>query len=326
MGQSRGVSVLVALVAALALTAPASAAENAGWSCTANDSEANWTLLAGGSSGIPMMPVIPPEGPKVITGWRVQVGPGIGPIAQRLEAFEIQNEKSEYRKIGESATETLVEGTNSFATRIPVTEGDSVGLYGPVKTVFCGKESGAISPLYEGSVATGEIKAFTAESEIGTPLVVTVEPDADNDGYGDETQDGCPTSAAYQGDCPSVALTANGKARKRSILVRVSTSAQASVQVLGQVGWNFQPKRKPKPGKGKTARLIVALSGGTKTVLPGETARFTVPLPKTVLRRLGRLEPSESLKAKITVLATSLANKTFSRRLVVKLRGQDTDA
>lgn len=323
MRKLRGVSVLVAL-AALLLTAPgASAAENAGWSCTANDSESNWTLLASGSSGIPMMPSIPPEGPKVITGWKVQVGPGIGPIAQRLEVFEIQNEKSEYKKIGESATETLVEGTNSFATRIPVTEGDSVGLYGPVKTVFCGKESGAISPLYEGSVATGEIKVFTAQSEIGTPVVVTVEPDRDNDGYGDESQDRCPASAAYQGDCPVVALTAGGKARKRSILVSVTASSQASVLVFGQVGWNFQPKRKPKPGKGKTARLIVGLSGGTKTVLPGETARFTIPLPKTVLRRLGRLEPSKSLKAKITVHATSLAGGISSRRLTIKLKGRE---
>lgn len=320
MRKHRGVSVLVSLVALLLAAPGASAAENAGWSCTANDSKANWTLLASGSSGIPMMPSIPPEGPKVITGWKVQLGPGIGPIAQRLEVFEIQNEKSEYKKIGESATETLVEGTNSFATRIAVTEGDSVGLYGPVETVFCSKESGAISSLYEGSVATGEIKVFTAESEIGTPVVVTVEPDRDSDGYGDETQDRCPTSPAYQGDCPVVTLTANGKARKRSILVRVSASSEASVQVLGQVGWNFQPKR--KPGKGKTARLIVGLRGGTKTVLPGETARFTIPLPKTVLRRLGRLEPSKSLKAKITVLATSLANQTFDRRLTVKLKGQ----
>jgi hypothetical protein len=322
MRKHRGVSVLVAL-AALLLTAPgASAATEAGWRCTANGSETNLTLLATGSSGIPMMPSIPPEGPKVITGWKVQVGPGLGPVPQRLEVFEVRSEFSDYEKIGESALETLVEGTNSFSTRIPVDEGDSVGLYGPSGTLLCGKESGAISMLYEGAVATGETKQFKGAIEVGTPVTVTVEDDRDGDGYGDETQDRCPTSAAYQGDCPVVALTANGKARKRSILVRVSASSQASVQILGQVGWNFQPKRKPKPGKGKTARLIVALSGGTKTVLPGETARFAIPLPKTVLRRLGRIEPSKSLKAKITVLATSLANQTFSRRLVVKLKGQ----
>lgn len=322
MRKHRGVSVLVAL-AALLLAAPgASASESAGWSCTANDSESNWTLLASGSSGIPMMPSIPPEGPKVITGWEVQVGPGLGAVPQRLEVFEVRSEFSDYEKIGESAPEILVEGTNSFSTRIPVDEGDSVGLYGPNGTLLCGKESGAISMLYEGAVATGETKQFKGAIEVGTPVIVIVEDDRDGDGYGDETQDRCPTSAAYQGDCPVVTLTANGKARKRSILVRVSASSQASVDVLGQVGWNFQPKRKPKPGKGKTARLIVSLSGGTKTVISGETARFTVPLPKTVLRRLGRLEPSKSLKAKITVLATSVANQTFSRRLVVKLKGQ----
>jgi hypothetical protein len=323
MRKHRGVSALVALAALLLAAAPAaSAAENAGWSCTANDSEANLTLLATGSSGIPMMPSIPPEGPKVITGWKVQVGAGLGPVPQRLEVFEVRSEFSDYEKIGESALEVLVEGTNSFPTRIPVDEGDSVGLYGPSGTLLCGKESGAISMLYEGAVATGETKQFKGEIEVGTPVTVTVEDDRDGDGYGDETQDRCPTSPAYQGDCPVVTLTANGKARKRSILVRVSASSEASVFVFGQVGWNFQPKRKPKPGKGKTARLIVGLRGGTKAVLPGETARFTIPLPKTVLRRLGRLEPNRSLKAKITVLATSLANQTFDRRLTVKLKGQ----
>ena len=153
-----------------------------------------------------------------------------------------------------------------------------------------------------------------------------VEPDLDNDGYGDETQDRCPRSAAYQGECPVVTLAANGKARKRSIQVRVTASSEASVLVFGQVGWNFQPKRKPKSGKGKTARLIVGLSGGTKTVLPGETAGFTIPLPKTVLRRLSRIAPSESLKAKITVRATDLAGRNTNRRLTVTLRGRSKDA
>jgi hypothetical protein len=33
----------------------------------------------------------------------------------------------------------------------------------------------------------------------------TIEADADGDGFGDETQDGCPTNAAVQGPCPAVA-------------------------------------------------------------------------------------------------------------------------
>ncbi len=30
-----------------------------------------------------------------------------------------------------------------------------------------------------------------------------VEPDADRDGFGDETQDACPSSASAQGACPA---------------------------------------------------------------------------------------------------------------------------
>ncbi|HWM54746.1 MAG TPA: hypothetical protein VNO20_05100 [Solirubrobacterales bacterium] len=321
---SRYLTAAAVVLVALLLAAPsAAAATEAGWRCTANASEANRTLLAAGSSGIPLPPAVPPEGPKVITGWKVEVGPGLAPISQRLEVFEIQNEKGEYMKVGESATETLVEGTNSFATRIPADEGDSVGLYGPVKTIFCEKQAGAISLRYDGNVATGETRVFKAESEVGTPLTVTVEADADNDGYGDETQDRCPKSAAYQGECPVVTLTATGKARKRSILVRVTASSEASVLVFGQVGWGFQSKRKPKAGKSKPTRLIVGLSGGTKTVLPGETARFTIPLPKAVLRRLGRIAPQESLKAKIAARATDLAGRLTTRRLTVRLKGRE---
>lgn len=326
MRKHRGASVLIAL-AALLLTAPnAWALEEIGNPCVADDTEAGVTMIGLSNQGSEpfMQPVVPPEHKFVITGWRVQVGPGIGPIAQQLVASDQVGEEDD-RKVGESAIETLVTGSNEFPTRIPVSEYDHIGLHGPEQTLICQQNmntAGRVSDPF----SIGETRHFEVLVHVGVPVIARVERDADGDGYGDETQDRCPTSAVYQGDCPAVTLTANGKARKRSILVRVSASAEASVAVLGQVGWNFQPKRKPKPGKGKTTRLIIALSGGTKTVLPGATTRFSVPLPKTVLRRLGRLEPSESLKAKITVLATHPAGATASRRLTVKLRGQNRDA
>jgi hypothetical protein len=36
-------------------------------------------------------------------------------------------------------------------------------------------------------------------------LSATLEPDADHDGFGDETQDQCPTNASTQGACPVIA-------------------------------------------------------------------------------------------------------------------------
>jgi hypothetical protein len=50
-----------------------------------------------------------------------------------------------------------------------------------------------------------------------TMINADVEPDADHDGYGDETQDKCATDATTQGACPVAApcSTLTGKARKR---------------------------------------------------------------------------------------------------------------
>jgi hypothetical protein len=315
-------------LAALLLTAStASAATEVGWDCTANGSEPGWTLLAASGSNLPMADYVPPEGPKVITGWRVKVGPGLGSLPQRLEVFEIKNEEHEFEKIGESATETLVEGTNSFETRIAADEGDSVGLYGPAGTLVC-REAGAVSRLFEGSVATGEVKPFKTVDkdlmplEVGTPLVVTVEDDRDGDGYGDETQDKCLENAALHTNCPPVTAQSKAEAKQKSILVRVGVSSEATIDVYGQVGWGFKPSPKLKTAGSKPTRLIIGLSGPKRTVLPGKRVPFRVPLPKAVLRRLGRLTPKESLTAKLTVSCTDLAGRIQHQRLDVKLRGR----
>lgn len=314
----KGVLCALCLVA-LALTAPAApAASSAGWSCVANDAETDWTLLATGSSGIPFMPVIPGEGPKVITRWNVSLEPGLGPIRQRLEVFEVQNEASEFKKLGESALETLVDGVNSFPTRIPVTEGDSVGLYGPEGTLFCDEEEGAISLLYEGAVASGETKPFKGALEIGTPIVVTVEDDADGDGYGDETQDGCSAYAVAQGPCPMLTLIRKFEVRRGAVLIHVTPTADAhSTQVLGRVLW-----RLPRPN-GKKRTVMVNLSGGAPQFVPaGSTATFRVPLPRRVRRHLARLPSQRVLWARLEMTAHDVVGGVARGKVNARLRGR----
>jgi hypothetical protein len=55
-------------------------------------------------------------------------------------------------------------------------------------------------------------------SAVGAPDPVTLlnvsavlEPDADGDGFGDETQDQCPTNATTQGPCPTPAAAPTGQ-------------------------------------------------------------------------------------------------------------------
>lgn len=214
-------------------------------------------------------------------------------------------------------------GVNTFPARIPVTEGNSVGLHGTVETVFCDKEDGAVSLLHEDPVPLGETRPFEATTDLGTPVTVTVEPDADRDGYGDESQDACAASASIQAPCPPVELRARTRLRRRAMLVRVTASQPARVKVYGQVGWNYVPKKgKPRNRDGKR-RLIVGLDGGEKQLQPGVTRAFRVRLPGIVLRRLNRLEPHESVRAKMSVVSTDAAGRQGLLRFRVKLKGRD---
>lgn len=115
---------------------------------------------------------------------------------------------------------------------------------------------------------------------------------------------------------------------KRSVLVLVSAGETSSVHVFGQVSWKVRQKggarnSKASPGGGKLIGLIVGLTGGTRTVGPGEVARFNVKLPKSVRRRLGRISPSESLKARITASTADVAGRTSTKLLKVRLPGRD---
>ena len=109
---------LIAAIAALTLlmAAPSSAAVRMGWPCVANDSEANWTLRVSGTN-VPLPTHVALENNSVITSWSIEVATGMPTLPQRLEAFQIVSEAQEYRKIGESRTETVGPGLNTFLTR-----------------------------------------------------------------------------------------------------------------------------------------------------------------------------------------------------------------
>lgn len=308
--------------AAIALFLPAvpsaSAATEVGGACVANASEASLTALSLSGTGSLIPTKVPSAG--VVTSWKLQVSPGKGPLAQRLQVFQPISHTHLFLTTAASETETVVAGANTFATRIPVETGDRIGLYGPIETLFCDKDAASTSAVFKGEAPVGFPQTFGVENEIGTPVAALVEPDVDGDGYGDESQDRCPQSDAVQVKCKLVRLGVTAIARDRSILFRVDVDARATVHVFGQVGWGFKPNPK---APGHTTRLIIALSGSTETVVPGKTAELGIRLPKAVRRRLGRLTPDESVRAKIAVSATSRQGVETVRRLRVKLKGQE---
>jgi hypothetical protein len=113
------------------------------------------------------------------------------------------------------------EGTDSFTTRVPINAGDFVGVEAVPETL------GAIFAYTgePGSDSNRSIPALPADRSGATPtdvpsseilLQLHLEPDADHDGFGDETQDSCSTSAKSQTVCPPVKRKCKKKAKKHA--------------------------------------------------------------------------------------------------------------
>lgn len=204
--------------------------------------------------------------------------------------------------VGRSAAVTLppAAGTYEFPTRLPVKAGDQIGvdLTGiPIVSVngvaVAHKPADAADLLDEWTTLLPEGSAVTPapDNQPATELLLNadVEADADGDGFGDETQDLCPTNAATQLSCaagaPDTTIT---KAPKKK-----STKTKATVEFTSNVtGATFQcsldsvaytacssPLQLKSLHKGTHILLVRALAAGIPDPSPA-SARFTVKKKK----------------------------------------------
>jgi hypothetical protein len=109
--------------------------------------------------------------------------------------------------VGESASEVpTASSLNQYSTRISVQQGDFLGIYlgGDGGEALCGDGSSLGFPdhFHSSEVLAGTSANFTREDEGQIDVAAVLEPDADHDGFGDETQDQCPSNAGTQGSCP----------------------------------------------------------------------------------------------------------------------------
>jgi hypothetical protein len=303
----------VALALALALLGAqgAIAAETVGNPCVADAVEPPSTMIGLSNQGSEpfMQPEVPPEHHWVITRWRVPVNGGIGPIPQQLIASHQVGEEDDVL-VGESAIENLVPGINEFATRVPVSELAHIGLRGPEGTLICHQELNDAGRV-KGSWATGEQRHFEILTHIGVPLVVTVERDDDGDGYGDQTQDACPASAALQTPCPPVILNAHAKPKRGVVLIHVTASAAAALHFEGNVKWRL-PGAAVLDYRGELDRQLAA----------AQPLLIRFPLKRVVQRRLGTMSRKQFLRARLNLSATDALGRITEKRLTVKLRGR----
>ena len=89
-----------------------------------------------------------------------------------------------------------------FPARLVVHQGELLALDAPAAHMVYNQGGNRFTPLYAPPLVEGQGPRGPGADPTGELLLQAVmEPDADGDGFGDETQDGCPTQGSNQGAC-----------------------------------------------------------------------------------------------------------------------------
>jgi hypothetical protein len=126
----------------------------------------------------------------------------------------------------------LANQLTTYPTQITVQAGDVIGFYLATPGGCSITEAGYIEHIFFGDIANGTTETFVPGPDEHLDIAANLEADADNDGFGDETQDQCPADATTHGDCtaPETTITVapTSKTDKRKATFKFISSEAAS--------------------------------------------------------------------------------------------------
>jgi hypothetical protein len=300
-------SLVLGATTALVPSPASAAAVDIGNGCVATGAVPDHTLLMVAKGADNPFPIsAPTDGIITKARFTMPTGSSTG-YPQTLKVARAAGPPDQYTVVGESSPLPVVSGVQTFDVRVPMAAGDLLGLHGGTNGVlYCGADDANVIGVLAGAAAVGSTATYAPAGSNALPVVITLEPDADKDGYGDITQDVCPQSATTQDECPIVKLDSFSTAQDGSILVLVGTSEPAKVKVSGKATVN---------GK------VVKLGGKAKQLKPGKLGQYKVSLPAALKAALAQLPSSKFIKVKITASATDVAGRKSKDSSTVKLRG-----
>lgn len=147
----------------------------------------------------------------VVVRWRIRSG--AAPHMTSLRVLRPAGGTS-WTGVAESATVTVpASATSTFDTRLPITAGDRIGVDTDTAMNAQATTAGAQGAYWTPALGTSATLPYSGMQTPRELLVnADIEPDADGDGYGDETQDLCPGDATLHAACPRT-LTVKVKGR-----------------------------------------------------------------------------------------------------------------
>jgi hypothetical protein len=204
--------------------------------------------------------------PGVITSWRFQAD--AAPPHLKLKVGRALG-GNQFTIVGESALEApAASGVNTFQTRVPVRAGDLLGFFisdtGNCVNVFTA--SGFLfQQLLGPDPAPGTTATYEPEAAGQFDLAAVLEPDCDNDGLGDESQDSdlspCPPA-------PQTTITKHpkDKTRKKQTTFEFTANEPGATFDCSLDGKPFAPCTSPdtfKVKKGKHSFAVRAKDAGS---------------------------------------------------------------
>lgn len=217
--------------------------------------------------------------------------------------------------VGDSPRQTMTPNAlNTFPTQIPVQAGDVIGYYheGPAGGDKCVRNA---APTYSTRFvnvdpAPGSTMAYMTVGALQIDLSTVLEPDADHDSYGDETQDKCVGTAGTFNGCPNT-VTVN-KLKQKGTKPKVKVKATVPGAGTLEAGSASDPMLASSTTKTSLKPVAETLTSTTK-----QHVVLILKLTKSAKRKLSE---KGKLKAKVKVLYTPPGGPAGSQTGKVKLK------
>ena len=252
----------------------------------------------------------------VVTSWSVRSDlPSSEPLSEKLKVFRPTSDPQEFTAVGDSSRQSIAPGTNSFSTSIPVRAGDLFGVFGDI--AYCATENSddTVGQSFS-ELPVNSTGPFSEGGSVFAAVSVVIEPDADGDGLGDETQDRCSRSASVKMECPPLTLSSYGQASKNSAIVLLATGSHSVSPV--SVSAEIQVPKSGKKRKAKTLQLIAP----TQSVGPGQLGRFTLPFSVPLSPPSPPFRRKKFLSMTITARGTDAVGVPGTSVTTLRLKGQ----
>jgi hypothetical protein len=119
-----------------------------------------------------------------------------------------------------------------FPARVPVAQGNHLALDGTNVWATVNNSGDKFTYVFQPPLVAGQGPRGSVDNAGELLVQADIEPDADGDGFGDETQDGCPSQATTQGACDTAGPGISGVAvGARSIRYSLTENATMTFRV-----------------------------------------------------------------------------------------------